>query len=85
MTTQEIKEKVAQIKKETGAFKVYVDDRYTNPVMIPLYNDVQVEFMKEVLSGWSIFSELLIKLFKTKSDSIEDLRNMYSEMIDFDD
>ncbi|MBV5313815.1 MAG: hypothetical protein JZU47_11000 [Prolixibacteraceae bacterium] len=80
----EIIEKVAAIKKETGAIKVYVDDRYSNPLMIPLYNEVQVEFLKEVLTSWSIFSELLIKLFETKSASIEDLRNMYTDMIDFD-
>lgn len=85
MKTLEIKNKVSQLKKEKGAYKVYVDDRYSNPVIIPLYNEVQVKFMKEVLQGWSIYSSLLIKLFETKSDDIEYLRNAYSNMIDFDD
>ena len=50
MKTLEIKNKVSQLKKEKGAYKVYVDDRYSNPVIIPLYNEVQVKFMKEVLT-----------------------------------
>ena len=85
MKTNEIKQKVAQLKKEKGAYKIYVDDRYENTVMIPLYNEVQVAFMKEILDGWSIYSSLLIKLFETKSDDIKYLRNAYSNMIDFDD
>ena len=83
--TLEIKNKVSQLKKEKSAYKIYVDDRYENPVMIPLYNEVQVKFMKEVLQGWSIYSSLLIKLFETKSDDLEYLRSAYSNMIDFDD
>jgi len=85
MKTNEIEQKVAQLKKEKGAYKIYVDDRYDNPVMIPLYNKIQVSFMKEVLEGWSIYSSLLIKLFETKLDDLEYLRSAYSNMIDFDD
>ena len=85
MKTNEIEQKVAQLKKEKGAYKIYVDDRYDNPVMIPLYNEVQVSFMKEILDGWSIYSCLLIKLFETKLDDLEFLRSADSNMIDFDD
>ena len=85
MKTNEIEQKVAQLKKEKGAYKIYVDDRYENPVMIPMYNEVQIAFMKEVLEGWTIYSSLLIKLFETKSDDLEYLRSAYSNMIDFDD
>ena len=85
MKTNEIEQKVAQLKKEKGAYKIYVDDRYENPVMITLYNEVQVSFMKEILDGWSIYSSLLIKLFETKLDDLEYLRSAYSNMIDFDD
>lgn len=80
----ELIKKVEQIKADTGAINVYVDDRYANPIMIPIYNEGQIAFMHEVLSDWSFFRDSLIELFETKESSLTELRRMYSNLIDFD-
>ena len=79
---KEITSKVDQIKKETGAIKVYVDDRYSNPVFIPIFNEVQADFLKECFEEHNLCYNVLIRLFSSKSDDIKFLRNSYSNMRD---
>lgn len=76
-------ERVDEIKRATGCPFVFVDNRYKN-VFIPIFNDAQKAFVLEVVEGdeFSYFAEMLTQLFETKIDNIDDLRQLYGDMID---
>jgi hypothetical protein len=84
MNTQEINQRVAEIKTEKGCVKVFVDKTYSQPKFFPVYNDGQVEFLKAIFerNEWSRFDELISSTLETKKSSYDELLKIYDNAID---
>lgn len=82
--TQQIKSKVEEIKQAKGCLKVLVNTTYSDPRYFPIYNEAQEIFMNEIFreNKWSRFDRLILETLNSKADTLELLRETYSNLID---
>lgn len=72
------------IKNELGCESVFVNTTYSTARFFPIFNLAQRQFVQLIFKDgkYSRFDELIIRTLLSRSNSLEDLENIYFNMLD---
>lgn len=72
-------------KEEKGCSHVFVDSTYSSIKLFPIYNNAQLEFVKEIFEkgNYSRFDSLIMSVLELKHETLEECIESYLVELDF--